>query len=236
MSRYSTPIALGLVLLLAQMPVVGVAASIGKVLPRVGVSSVNGVKLTQETTIFSGDTISTEANGTVLVMLPKGDKIIIGPSSSATMVGGNETLTVILTSGVVRAHANNNGSVAINARGIVVRPTSGKGSFEVGFDGEALLVAAMRGDVQVEGTNTSVVVPMDQAMQFEIKPDATPSRNTSGVHSISPKRMLGIFFILAVGAAVGTGLLIKSLKDDDISDICKDAAIISPSNLPAGCP
>jgi hypothetical protein len=203
-------------LLLVQMPVAGASSAIGKVVPRTGESAVNGVPLKLETTVFAGDAVSTTGQGSALMLLSKGDRVILGPETTTSVISSDEGVTIDLSDGMVRTHANNKGSVAVRANGLVVRPVAGKGSFEVGIDGEAILVSAVDGDVEVFGISKSAVVPMNKAMRFETA--ATP--NVSAVMQGSgagPMKELGLWII--IGAGVLAFVAIDQIKDDCVPTV-----------------
>jgi hypothetical protein len=202
-----------LVLLLVQIPVAGTSANIGKVVPRTGESAVNGVPLKLETTVFSGDTVSTTGNGSALILFSKGDKVILGSGTSASMLRSEKGVTIDLSRGLVRTLANNNGSVAVRANGLVVTPVTGKGSFDVNISGEAVLVAAVNGDIEVRGLNKSATVPMGKTMRFEVVENTDVNSATMQGSGSGPMRNIG-FWIVIAGIAVSIGV---AATDDDPS-------------------
>lgn len=213
-SSLSAPVAMCLVLLLVQMPVAGTSANIGKVVPRTGESAVNGMPLKLATTVFSGDTVTTTGDSSALILFPKGDKAVLGSGTSTNMLRSEKGVTLDLSRGLVRTLANNNGSVAVRANGLVVSPVTGKGSFDVSISGEAVLVAAVNGDIEVRGLNKSATVPMGKTMRFEVV-------ENTGVNSASatmqgsgsgPMRNIGFWIVIA---GIGVSIAVAATDDDD---------------------
>lgn len=222
--RPQMPVCVGLVLLLLQLPVMGDSSPVGKVVPRTGVSTLNGTNLKLETILYSGDIVATQSDGAVLVLLTGGDRVILGPSSQVTLKEYDDGLGLTLTAGVARIHTDN---VAILANGLVVRSAGEQGIFEVGIvDEDVLLVVAINGDVEVQATNNTVMVPMDHAMRFETKDVEGLVADPAGANRMTPKRMAVIWFFITMVAVAVTYYLAWTI-------ICnKVKSQISPS-LPA---
>lgn len=228
------PTCVGLVLLLLNCPVFGIDSSLGRVIPRSGTSFVNATELTVATTIFSGNTITTQPEATAVVLLTGGDRILLGSSSHVTLKEYDNGLGLTLDSGFARVHSS---SLAVLANGVVVRAAGNQGIFEVGIvDEDALLVFAISGDVEVQATNNTIVVPMDQAMRFEMKDIVGPVTDPAGANSITPKRMAIVWVFITV-AGVGVAYLLLRSNINQLKDTCRQLiSQISPSQpLPSEC-
>lgn len=228
------PVCVGLALLLVQLPVRGGNSQVGRVIPRTGTSAVNGTDLLLDTTLYSGDLVSTQPEGSALVLASGGGRVLLGPSSSVSLAEYDNGLGLTLSRGVVRVHTS---GIAVLANGVVVRAAGDRGIFEVGLEGtDALLVFAISGDVEVQATNNTVVVPMDQVMRFEIKDVAGLAANPAGANSITPKRM-AIAWLIVTGATAGAIYFLLRSNLNELKDICRQLNNqISPSQpLPPEC-
>lgn len=216
------PIVVGLVLLVVQLPVVGASSSIGKVVPGLGTTSINGTSITLATTVFSGDTVATQARGSAVVMLPMGGKARLGSATSATF---NDNM-IALTSGVTWVHAGAGQTVLVNALGLVVRGTESS-TFEVGIDGKSVLVAARSGNVEVVGMNSSLPIAEGNIMRFETvsKVEAmAAAKNGQQAWIWTPKNAFWLAVIVAAGSSILVGALIADSLDDDPFD---DSALLA---------
>lgn len=218
---------------------------LGKAVPRSGSATLNGSTVTLETTIFSGDSLATPAEGLAVVQLPLGDQVHFGPATSATLLGDRSNLVVSLEKGMILARTGKGQQVAVNARGLVITP-AGAGTYEVAISGKTILVAAREGAVEVSGTNQSFVVPSGKVMKFEAT-TATASLGKAGVggKAIAPGAGAAIAIAVSVGASVPVGWAISNNLADDARDdaiaaasqACQEAIkAVSPAASTAGCP
>lgn len=214
-------IAVMICLLLLQLPVGGTNAPLGKVVPRAGSSLVNGVALHLETTLFSGDSVVTQSDGLALIFLSQGGQVHLGPETSATVSAGENELVVSLERGLTLARSGNTPLVSVNARGLLVRPV-GLALYEVAIAGDAVLVSARTGSVQVVGSNKSFEVPAGKAMKFELAANTAPGRVGAGAHNITPETAVVIAVAASAGIALGVALPIAlSQSEDDAQEICE---------------
>lgn len=230
------PIVFGLILLLAQLPVMGASTPLGNVIPRTGTTLVNGTALALETTIFSGDTVATQEGGTAQIMLPRGNQVHLGPASSAVLSGDAHQVVVTLTQGMTVARSGNGQQVSVMARGLLVQP-SGAASYEVALDGSAILVSALQGSVEVQGTNRSFVVPAGKAMKFELAANSAPGPTGVGAQNMAPGAAAAIAIAVSVGVSVPVAMVYANNKADDARRDACIAAIraVSPSGSTASC-
>ena len=121
-----TPLVLCLVMLLVRLPVLGANAPVGKVIPQLGSTALNDVKLNLETTLMAGDTVVTRADSGALIQLPQGDRVALGPASKATVTAQGEKVVVMLKSGTTLIRSGNGHPVYVKTRGLVIRPLGGR--------------------------------------------------------------------------------------------------------------
>jgi hypothetical protein len=232
-SQLKSLLAIGVSILLINLPLMSATAPLGKVLPRSGNSRLNGTELLLETTLFSGDSIATEADSLALIELSLGEQIHVGPASSATVMTVEGDLVVALQSGIVRTKS---GTIAVDARGLMVRPT-GAATYDVAIENNAVYVRAHDGSVEVNGSNQSFVVPADKAMKFELAANTAPGSVGIGADNITPGQ--GVVIALAVSLGVTLGVVVPVLLNE-IDNAERDACIraiqaVSPSAPTTGC-
>ena len=225
------PLAVMLVMVLAYMPVWGADVAVGKIVPSVGVSRVNGAPIAFETTLFEGDQVVTETGASSMIIIPGGGQIHLGPSSSISIYRDESGLAVELTSGVARTRSASNQNVLVNVRGLIVQAVGIVG-FEVGIDGDSILVAARNGDVEVLGTNTSLVIPAGTVMRFELTTaEATSSSNGERAFIWTPSNAVWVAVLVSIGVAIPVGYLLADiLADEAAAEGCRRALkALSPS-------
>ena len=239
------PIVVGLVLLIVQLPVVGASSSIGKVVPGLGTTSINGTSITLETTVFSGDTVATQARGFAVVMLPMGGKARLGSATSATFNSASNESTIVLNSGVTKVHAGAGQTVLVNALGLLVRSTEGS-TFDVGIDGKSVLVAARTGNVEVVGMDSSLPIAAGNVMRFETvsKAKAMAAAKNGQQFIMTPMMSFWLALAIAAGSSIVVSHFIADNENDDLEEqiraelrqACIDAInAVSPAASTAAC-
>lgn len=232
------PIALGLTLLLVQLPVLGTNAPVGKVIPRRGATLLNGTELKLQTTLFAGDTVATQAESLALILLSQGDQVHLGPATAAALSEYGEELVVSLERGMTLARSGNGRQVSVNALGLLVRP-SGMATYEVAIDGKVVVVVSQQGSVEVQGTNRSIMVPSGKAMKFGVV--AAPEGSLpvgAGAHNLSPGAALGWALAVSLGVTLAIVLPILLNEIDDAKEEGCQAALneVSPAAVIGTCP
>ena len=237
------PIALGLILLIAQLPVVGANTPLGKVVPRVGSSHINGTALTLETTVFADDVITTARQGLAVVQLPFGDQIHVGPASSVTLNGSDQKLVVDLERGITIIRSGQGQKIPVNALGLLIQPV-GPAAYTVTIQEGDVYVQADEGSVEVQGTNKSVVVPAGKAMKFELAAATAPGAVGAGANSLTPGQGVAIALAVSLGVTLGVVWPVLNNDIDDAEDLAREEArqacidaiqAASPSAPTTGC-
>jgi len=138
-----------------------------------------------------------------------------------------------LERGMVLARSGKGQRISVNAHGIVVTPAE-VGSFEVGIQDGAVVVAARQGTVEVAGTNQSFTVPSGKSMRFETTTE-TVAQGRSGVggQAFSPGVAAAIAIAVSAGVAIPVGWAIASALSENA---CEDAIqSVSPSAPTTQC-
>jgi len=229
-------IAITVSILIINLPLMGANAPLGKVLPRSGNSQVNGTELLLETTLFSGDSIATEADSLALIALPHGDQVHVGPASSATVTTVEDGLVVGLQNGIVRAKSGNGQAIAVDAHGLIVRSDE-TATYDVAIENNAVYVRAHSGSVEVNSRNESFVVPAEKTMKFELAANTAPGSAGVGAANLTPGQAAAIVLAISTGVTVGvvTPILLNKI-DDAERDACIRATLNASPNATPNCP
>lgn len=226
-SRVGSFVVVVAALLLASFSVWGMNTPLGKAVPRTGGSALNGTALQLETTVFSGDSLATRIDGLAVVLLAQGDQVHLGPDTAVTFSGDAQQVLVALERGMTLARSGNGQQVAVNARGLLVRPL-GQASYEVAIEGNAVLVASRHGDLDVQGTNRSFVVPSGKIMKFELSTDTSSAADVGrGASNMSPGVAAAVAIAISAGVSIPVGWAIA----DDLADEARDDAIAEAEAL-----
>jgi hypothetical protein len=237
------PIALTLILLVAQLPVLGANAPLGKVVPRLGNTHVNGTALTLETTLFSGDSVATEPQSLAVVQLPLGDQVHVGPASSVVLNGSDQQVIVGLEQGTTIIRSGQGQTIPVNALGLFVQPV-GPAAYTVTIQEGDVYVQPDEGSVEVRGTNKSVVVPAGKAMKFELAAATAPGPVGAGASSLTPGQGAAIALAVSLGVTLGIVWPVLANDIDDAEDLAREEArqacidaitAVSPSAPTTGC-
>jgi len=213
-SIWQGPLALGLSLLLVSLPAWSATAPLGKIIPGDG-TSLNGVPLKFEGTLYSGDTLSTQAASGAAVMLRDGDQVQFGPMSAATLVSTDEELLVKLDRGFAVARSGQGQVVSVSALGLTIRPAEAA-TYQVTIEGSRVLVTSRQGSLQVQASNRSAVVPSGKAMRFVLAQNTAPGRTGAGANNVNTEALI-ILILVAAGAITGGVIAAKNDKPDVVS-------------------
>jgi hypothetical protein len=140
--------------------------AVGRIIPRSSVQ-LNGVTVYLESTIFSGDIVNTPSDGFAVFLLARGNQLQLGPASQMRLVQAEAAPVVVLERGAVLARRGDGKPIAVEARGLLLRP-QGAGRYEVAVTEKAVVVAATDSAVTVHAANRSFSVAAGKAMRFEV--------------------------------------------------------------------
>ncbi len=203
--------------------------ALGKVVPR-GPADLNGTRLALETTVYSGDTVTTPAEGLALVLLSKGDQVHVGPTSEVRLTDTESGILATLEQGAVLARSGGGQTISVRARGLLVNPQS-PAWYGVALPENAVVVSAEQGAVTVRGTNQSYEVPAGKAIRFEVAPGPQAPAGAGAGAGMGPGAAAAIGVAISVGVAVPIGWLIADkLADDARREACIEAIkAVSPT-------
>jgi len=221
-----------LALLLTPMSLLDVVAAnvaLGKVVPR-GPADLNGTRLALETTVYSGDTLTTPADGLALILLSKGDQLHVGPTSEVQVTYTEAGILATLALGALMARSGSGQSISVRARGLLVSPQTAAW-YTVALTENAVVVSADQGTVTVQGTNQSYTVPAGKATRFEVADASQAPAGAGAGAGIGSGAAAAIGIAISVGVAVPIGWLIADkLADDARRQACIEAIkAVSPT-------
>jgi hypothetical protein len=162
------PMALGLILLLADLPVLGApvgGAELIGVAKASGQVEINGLPLPGESNVYSGDRVSTGEQSTLMLISGPQERIQLAPESSVRLRKQGETTVIVLEQGAVYFRSAGRTWAVIEAFGLEIRTGSGSDSIAhvaLGNPQQAQ-VSALRGSVEIRGEGQSVVLQPGQS-------------------------------------------------------------------------
>lgn len=162
------PMALGLILLLADLPVrgapVGAAELIG-VAKASGQVEINGLPLPGESNVYSGDRVSTGEESTLMLISGPQERIQLAPESSVRLRKQGETTVIVLEQGAVYFRSAGRTRAVIEEYGLEIRTGSGSDSIAhvALVNPQRVQVSALQGSVEVRGEGQSVELQPGQS-------------------------------------------------------------------------
>lgn len=208
-----SPIALGLALLLAQLPAAGAGLPLGKLSPGSGVSALNGTELGLETTVYARDRVTTDKGSSAWLFCSQGNKVHFGPETAAVLGEEDNRLVIQLEHGQTVAQSSAGRRIVVSARGLRVEPT-GASTYRVTVNGSSVVVAAERGLVIAQGGERSLQIPANTAVRFETAAEATGPGAAAGLTG-GEKLAIGLVVAGAIAAAIAVPLALQG--DEEVS-------------------
>ncbi len=162
------PMALGLILLLADLPVLGApvgGAELIGVAKASGQVEINGLPLPGESNVYSGDRVSTGEESTLMLISDPQERIQLAPESSVRLRKQGETTVIVLEQGAVYFRSAGRTRAVIEEYGLEIRTGSGSDSIAhvALVNPQRVQVSALQGSVEVRGEGQSVVLQPGQS-------------------------------------------------------------------------
>lgn len=162
---------------------------VGRVASTAGTSKLNGIDLIVEATLFPGDTVTTEADSTAVVYLPRGGKVHLGAVTEATFAREEGRLVIGLKRGGLAAQRNIVQSIRVRVRGITVQPPV-RAAFKVAAIGDSVYVAAEQKDIEVFDRIQTVIAPTGKIIKVEVAPADSGLGTVDGAAGIPSGRIV----------------------------------------------
>lgn len=194
-------LAIGMALCLAQAPLQASVAEkvpLGKVVPQ-GPAELNQTPLLAESTVYTGDIVSTGAQGQALVFLGERGQVQVGPASEVRLTETEKATLATLERGTLRARSGRAKSLLVWAHGLLITP-QGPARYHVALTEKGTVVSTEQGTVRVQGDGETYTVAAGEAMQFEVAlaPEPVGAGVTNG---LSPRAKILIGLAVAGGVA-----------------------------------
>ncbi len=143
----------------ALCPLSAAPAAMGRVVANAP-AKLTGVLIPREATVFSGDRLTTGAEGWARLYLAEGEQIHLAALSEARAARAGERVDVELMNGQLLLQTRAGSSVNVQANGLAVLPVGQEAVWEVTRTSpNEVLVAARSGSVEVRGVNRNLTVP-----------------------------------------------------------------------------
>ena len=175
----------------------------GAMLQSSGRVQVNGVGSRKTTTLFSGDSVQTNAHS-VANIIASGSSVLVNPNASIKFLGN----AVELDTGDVTITTS--AGMTAKADALTVAPTMGgkkQAKFEVTENEDSVIVAALQGNVTVsDGQETSTTQEGQETTHKK-------KRNGGGAAPAATRWISVRNVAIVAGAAIGTAILLDELDD-----------------------
>ncbi len=186
-------------------------------------ATMNGIVIPREATMYSGDRLATGAKGWARVYLSPQEQIYLDSSSEARAARNADGLGVELARGGIHLQTQSGSNVSLLANGVEVVPRAGENAVwqvkQVGAN--EVLVVALRGSVEVRGTNRTLEVPAGRSARVTTSP-APPANPAGGSYGLSTGAKVGIA-AAAIGGIVAAVVIIYNQTDPN--------SVVSPNGL-----
>jgi len=151
-------------------------------------ATLNGVAIPREATVFSGDRLTTGADGWARIYLAEGEQIHLAARSEARAARSGERVDVELVNGKLSLQTNAGSGVNVQTNGLAIVPANQDAVWEVTRTApNEVLVAAHSGSVEVRGANRNVTVPAGRSARVSTAPaPATPAAVAAGGVMLRP--------------------------------------------------
>lgn len=196
-------------------------AAVGRIVST-PVAAVNGVHIPDEGTLFSGDRLTTGAQGWARVLLPQGEQIHLAAQSEARATRQSSGLEVELVTGRLTVQARGENGINVRSNGLEIQPAAAtKTVWEVARLGEGVTqVTAFQGAVEVRASNRTVEVMPGQSMRVEASAPAADQGGGAGAGAglgTGAKVLITLAVIAGLGLAVGIPVAIANQGQEPIS-------------------
>ena len=175
----------------------------GALLQASGKVQVNGVGSHKTTTLFSGDSVQTDAHS-VANIIASGTSVLVNPNASVKFLGNAvevDTGDVTITTSV---------GMAAKADALTIAPAPGgrkQAKFEVGENEDSVIIAALQGNVTVSDGQQTSTTPEGQATTHKKKP------NGGGAAPAATRWVSVRNVAIVAGAVIAAAILIDELND-----------------------
>jgi hypothetical protein len=174
------------------------------------------------TTVYAGDTLATDMNGTLRLKVG-GSQMYLLASSSATLSQNSEMVHALVSRGTVGFSSNGTDQVGLEIPEGIVSAANGQPAYgQVTMTGpREVVIAAYRGTLVLDNDGELHMIPAGKSYRvtMDLEPAATKPQEAAGVggkdHDIvSPKRRHLVFDLIVLGAAgIGSYFIFREVSE-----------------------
>lgn len=187
-------------------------------------AAVNGVALPADTTLFSGDRITTGPQGWARVILPQGVQIHLTAQTQAQATRQGDRIEVDLVEGRLTLRTRGNSGVLVRSNGLEIVPrTQSNAVWEVARLGEGVtLVTSQLGPLEVRSANRTVEVLPGQSLRLESRLMENADQGVPGAAggagmSAGTKALITLLVIVGAGAAIAIPIAVNNSQAAPVS-------------------
>jgi ferric-dicitrate binding protein FerR (iron transport regulator) len=159
----------------AVTPMTAGPATMGRVVASAP-ATLNGVTIPREATMFSGDRLTTGAEGWARLYLDEGEQVHLAALTEARAARASERVDVELMNGRVLLQTRAGSGVNVQTNGLAIVPVGQEAVWEVTrASATEVVVAARSGSVEVHGANRSLSVPAGRSARVTTSAAASPA-------------------------------------------------------------
>lgn len=179
-----------------------------------GAVEVNGMPAKAGSTLLVGDRVQAHGKSLATLSLAGGDQVFLIGESSAQFIRDQQVTGVRLEKGALGVRHRSGEPAVVEFRGLLIRPANGQPArYLVTEEKGAILLSSLSGDVEVRGTNRTVMVPSGKSLRVEV---AAAPQGPSGSGSASALSTRATIILALVIASAITAIAVPlALQDDE---------------------
>lgn len=184
-------------------------------------ATMNGIAVPREATMYSGDRLTTGAKGWARVYLSPAEQIYLDSTTEARAARSADGIGIELVRG--GAHLQTGSNVRVLAGGLEVVPQNDNAVWQVKQTGaNEVLVVALKGSVEVRGSNRTVEVPAGRSARVTTSPAPPAAAAGGGSYGLSTGAKAAIA-AAAIGGIIAAVVIIYNQTEND--------SVVSPNGL-----
>ena len=189
-------------------------------------ATLNGLAIPREATVFSGDRLTTGADGWARIYLAEGEQIHLAARSEARAARTGERVDLELMNGQVLLQTRAGSALNVLTNGLAILPAGQEAVWQVTRTTPTeVLVAAHSGSVEVRGANRNLTVPAGRSARISTAAaPASPSAAPPPMGGLTTGEK-GALIAGIVGGVIATVIIVTHVTESDAPPV------ISPSGL-----
>jgi ferric-dicitrate binding protein FerR (iron transport regulator) len=187
-------------------------------------ATLNGVAIPREATMFSGDRLTTGAEGWARLYLGEGEQVHLSALTEARAARVGERVDVELMGGHVLLQTRAGSSLNVQANGLAIQPAEKEAVWEVTRASETeVVVAARSGSVEIHGANRSLSVPAGRSARVTTSAAASsaPPVQAGGLTAGQKGAIIGGI----VGGVIATAVIVHNQSEPSARPVVSPAGL-----------